>query len=95
MINIKSITKNNVNLNQKSHDKSLINCKIDLGKMDPRGYTVKLKHKFFNRFYYTNNIDEISSLNFKSRLNMTSLIYNRKNKKRRTLNEKQKSFGKL
>jgi hypothetical protein len=74
VINIKSIIKNNVNLNQKSHDKLLINCKIDLGTMNPREYTVKLKHKFFNRFYY-NNIAEISSLNFKSRINMTSLIY--------------------
>ena len=76
MINIKSITKNNVNLNQKNHDKSLINCKTNLNvTMDPNvhGYTIKLKHKTYTRFYiYTNDIVEISSLNFKSRINMAS-----------------------
>ena len=71
MINIKSIA---TNLNQKSHDKS--NCKIN---PDVRGYIIKIKHKSSTKSYICiNSIDEISSLNFKSRMYKNLLYYRNK-----------------
>ncbi len=81
--------------------------------IDPnvRGYVIKLKfyriYRISGRFYTcpnTNIVTGISSLKFKSRINIQSLNFKSmmrgnllyyKNKKRRTLNEKQKSFRKL
>ena len=69
MINIKYII---TNLNQKSRDKS--NCKINPKNVS--GYIIKIKHKSYTKSYICiNSIDEISSLKFKSRMNIQSLNF--------------------